>query len=215
MATTVTVSQVVLGVTTNTPAFQQAFVASLLSVLPTGSKIKITAVKLYYDDGSTTVVTRRRLLRSVIGVAITYEVTTMQADASPTSLLALLAAPASVSAIATYLKSSYPEVSLQPPLQADTSPTYLPTAAPAEVTTTVNVALVASLTVVLSVVVLMTGWLIRRRSMLKKKQQLFVMATDDEGGCLADGGDDDDQVAAIPKITRKKEDADGVPADAD
>ena len=106
-----------------------------------------------------------------------------------------------MSAITTYLISSYPEVSLQPPLQADTSPTYPPTAAPAAATTTVNVALAASLTVVLGIVVLMSTWLVRRRLMLKKRQQLFVMTAEGEGERVADGGDDG-QAAVSPEITR-------------
>ena len=70
------VQQIILGVVNNTAEFQTAFIASILSVLPSGCAITITSIEYYYDDGTTSdpivlvPFARRRLLKK--GNPVTY-----------------------------------------------------------------------------------------------------------------------------------------------
>ena len=109
--TTITVKQLILGITASTaltPAFQNAFIAALLAVLPKGCHVAITSIQLYYDDGSIENL-RRRLLRSVIGVQINYAVSTPLASLSADVLQSALVNPLSVSTMTSLLLLNYPQ----------------------------------------------------------------------------------------------------------
>ena len=130
------IKQVILGVTSNTPAFQKAFTSSIMSVLPSNSIVTITSVTFLWSDGSVTVshrraleATNRALLQTaptVVGVQVTFSVVVPQApgggqglgDGSGSgggstgapldtnSIQALLSDPATVSAVGSFLAST-------------------------------------------------------------------------------------------------------------
>ena len=103
--------QLVLGVTAATaltPAFQNAFIAALLAVLPKGCHVVINSIQLYYDDGSIENL-RRILLRAVIGVQINYAVSTPLASVSADIMQSVLTNPTSVSTVSSLLLLSYPQ----------------------------------------------------------------------------------------------------------
>ena len=129
------VRQTILGVTANTPEFQTAFTASIMSVLPTGSTVTITSVQLFWSDGTvTTSTSRRRELAqaTVVGVQVAYSVVTAASAGSTSSIEALLSNPATVSAVSTNLATTIPGATVQAPLMLDPSsaPTPAPTFAP-------------------------------------------------------------------------------------
>ena len=122
-----------MGVTANTPAFQIAFTASIMSVLPTGSTVTITSVKLFWSDGTVTASRRRELLQAtVVGVQVAYSIVTAASAGSTSSIEALLANPATVSAMSTNLAATIPEAVVQAPLVLvpTSAPTVLPTFSP-------------------------------------------------------------------------------------
>ena len=127
------VRQTILGVKANTPAFQTAFKASIMSVLPAGSTVKITSVKLFWSDGTVTASRRRELLQAtVVGVQVAYDVVTPPSAGSTSSLEALLANPTTVSAVSTNLAATFPDAVVQAPLvlTPTSAPTVLPTFTP-------------------------------------------------------------------------------------
>jgi hypothetical protein len=102
----------------------------MTSVLPTGSTVTITAVKLYYDDGTFEITRRRQLLRTVLGVEVSYSVVSSLPNAS--QLEALLSNPSSTTALTTSLATTFPDAKVQAPLvlTPTASPTNAPTLAP-------------------------------------------------------------------------------------
>ena len=122
-----------MGVTANTPSFQTAFTASIMSVLPAGSTVTITSVKLFWSDGTVTASRRRELLlATVVGVQVAYNVVTPPSAGSTSSLEALLANPTTVSAVSTNLAATFPDAVVQAPLvlTPTSAPTVLPTFTP-------------------------------------------------------------------------------------
>ncbi len=113
-----------------------------------GSTVTITAVKLYYDDGTLSV-SRRQLLKTVIGVEVSYSVTTEKAEATPDSVVAALADNATLTKMSTELTKTYPAAFLQAPsltsagtLAPTTSP--LPTPPPTVAPSTIAAAVLAA-----------------------------------------------------------------------
>lgn len=106
--------QLVLGVTAATAlssAFQNAFTAALLTILPKGCLVVISSVQEYYDDGSIQNL-RRILLRAAIGVQINYAISTPLASVSTENMQNALINPTSVSTVSSLLSLSYPLGSL-------------------------------------------------------------------------------------------------------
>ena len=116
---TVAATQVILGVTSNSQQFQDAFIAALTPLLPKYSSVTITGVLLYYDDGTTTS-SRRVLLKSVVGVQVSYSVTTTSPAVTPASIVASLGTPNAIQSLSTALAVKYPNAFVQAPLISST-----------------------------------------------------------------------------------------------
>ena len=123
----VAASQVILGITANSQQFQDKFIAALTPLLPKYSSVIITSVLLYYDDGTTTGRRHSRaLLKSVVGVQVSYTVTTTAAATTPASIVASLSTPNAITSLSNTLAATYPNAFVQAPMIATSGTPPLP-----------------------------------------------------------------------------------------
>jgi hypothetical protein len=119
MVTVVEVVQTVAGVTRDSPAFREAFVAALRNILSAGSTVTIVSVTITNSR------VRVRLLAA--GVQVLYTVSSV---ATSESLVLVLKSPTSAVLLTTALQTTYPEASVAAPtVRVVATP---PTAAPVE-----------------------------------------------------------------------------------